>query len=275
MTQTTLAPFLRPDGYTPLPVRALLRETRVVTEATRHVARRGVNRVRPSLPHLRADRTAAPVVLVPGFFLGDLTLAPLAGALRADGRRAYASRIRMNVGCTLDALDQLEMRVEQVAARREQKVQVVGHSLGGLLARSVAARRPDLVEGIVTLGSPMQAPGALHPLLTLGVEGLTRLSRAGVPGLMESDCVAGECARTAYEICRTPLVDGLHFTAITSPKDGVVDHRACVDPQARVVEVRASHLGMVIDPQVVDVVRQAVALPAGGSLVELDRGEVA
>jgi triacylglycerol lipase len=37
-------------------------------------------------------------------------------------------------------------------------------------------------------------------------------------------------------------------------RDGVVHHRACLDPQAWVVQVRAAHLGMVVAPKVVAVV---------------------
>ena len=43
---------------------------------------------------------------------------------------------------------------------------IVGHSLGGMLARGLAVRRPDLVSGIITMGSPMLAPGAHHLVLT-------------------------------------------------------------------------------------------------------------
>ncbi len=53
-------------------------------------------------------------------------------------------------------------------------MQIVGHSLGGMLARGIAVRRPDLVSGIVTMGSPMLAPGAHHPLLSMGVDALVR-----------------------------------------------------------------------------------------------------
>ena len=60
-------------------------------------------------------------------------------------------------------------------------MRVVGHSLGGMLARGVAARRPDLVSGIVTMGSPMLAPGAHHASLARSVDLLVRLNRAGIP----------------------------------------------------------------------------------------------
>ncbi len=112
-------------------------------------------------------------------------------------------------------------------------MQIVGHSLGGMLARGLAVRRPDLVSGIVTMGSPMLAPGAHHVSLTRSVDVLVRLSRAGVPGLMSEDCVAGGVR--AAELRREPARryrSGSAFTAIYSRRDGIVDWRACIDPLA-------------------------------------------
>jgi pimeloyl-ACP methyl ester carboxylesterase len=211
-------------------------------------------------------------VLVPGFLAGDASLALMAAHLRAHGYRTYRSHIRANIGCTLDAAAQLERRLEHVAQRRGTRVQIVGHSLGGMLARGLAVRRPDLVSGIVTLGSPMLAPGAHHGLLTRGVEVLTRLSRAGFTGLMSEDCVAGACATESFEESRRPVPAGVGFTAVWSKRDGVVDWRACVDPQAVSVEVTASHVGMAVDPRVMDEVRRAVERHAWRSAVEVDRG---
>jgi pimeloyl-ACP methyl ester carboxylesterase len=137
-------------------------------------------------------------------------------------------------------------------------VRIVGHSLGGLLARGLAVRRPDLVSGIVTLGSPMLAPGAHHVSLTRSLDTLIRLSRAGIPGLMSLECVAGECARTSFAECRRPVPADVDFTAVYSRRDGIVDWRACVDPLATAVEVRSSHVGMAFDPDVHRVVRRAL-----------------
>ena len=69
--------------------------------------------------------------------------------------------------------------------------------------------------------------------------------------------------------------DGVAYTSIYSRRDGIVDHRACLDPQARTVEVSTSHVGMVVDPRVIDLVREVLAQPPGPSLVEVDRGEIA
>ena len=256
----------------------MLREYSLVSEAGRHVVRRvGDRRVRRSTPYVArtTPRHADPVVLVPGFMAGDLSLAVMARALRGRGFRTYRSKIRANVGCTLTAATQLEARLESIALRRGTRVQLVGHSLGGMIARGVAARRPDLVSNVVTMGSPMLAPGAHHSLLTTSVELLVRLSRAGLPGLMSEDCVAGACARQSFEECRVPLSDAVAFTAVYSRRDGIVDWRACVDPQAEAVEVTASHIGMAVDPRVLDLVADRLSLRTPASALEVDRGESA
>lgn len=273
MSTDTLASFLLPAGFARPGVGAVLREASLVGEAGRHVVRRlGDRRERRASAYRPVARHADPVVLVPGFLAGDLSLSFLATVLRQRGLRTYRSQIRANVGCTLDAAAQLEARLESIALRRGSRVQIVGHSLGGMLARGVAVRRPDLVSGIVTMGSPMLAPGAHHLALTASVEVLVRLSRAGLPGLMSEECVGGACARQSFDESRQPLAPDVAFTAIYSRRDGIVDWRACVDPAAVPVEVTASHVGMAVDPRVIDHVTAAVAAVTTSSVVEVDRG---
>ena len=239
----------------------MLRETGVVVEAGRSVLHAaGERRRRRAAPYSERSRPreAEPVLLVPGFLAGDASLSPLAAGLRRAGRRTYRSQIRANIGCAATAADQLEARIEAVASRRASRVQLVGHSLGGMLARGLAVRRPDLVSGIVTLGSPMLAPGAHHITLSASLEVLVRLSAAGWPGLMAEDCVSGACARSSFDETRARLPDDVTFTAVWSRRDGVVDWRACIDPQATAVEVSATHLGMAVDPRVHAVVVEAL-----------------
>ncbi|WP_284534476.1 esterase/lipase family protein [Nocardioides sp. T2.26MG-1] len=278
MTSSTLADFLLPTGFAcPRPA-AVLREGSAVLEAGRYAWRvAGEHRARRSTPYAArpADRHGDPVILVPGFLAGDGTLALMARALRAQGFRTYRSQIHANIGCTLNAAAQLETRLESIALRRGTRVQIVGHSLGGMLARGIAVRRPDLVSNIVTMGSPMLAPGAHHPSLAASVDLLVRLSKAGIPGLMSEECVAGSCARQSFGESRQPLPAGVDFTAVYSKRDGIVDWRACVDPLARAVEVTASHLGMAFDPRVIDVVGDALLRTSDVSAVEVDRGKSA
>lgn len=272
----TLGTFLQPEGFDRPRVAAALREGSVVGELGRHLVWvAGERRTRRATPYAgRGLVRGAPVVLVPGFLAGDASLGPMARALRRRGHRTYRSLIHANVGCTRVAAAQLEARLESIVLRRGTPVQVVGHSLGGMLARALAVRRPDLVAGIVAMGSPMLAPAAHHASLTRSVDVLVRLSRAGVPGLMAEDCVAGDCARLSFEESRQPLPPGIGFTAIYSRRDGIVDWRACIDPLATPVEVTASHIGMALDPRSIQAVVAALADHAA-SVVEVDRSESA
>lgn len=266
MTPPTLGDFLRPEGFERPHVAAVLREGSVVGEAGRYAVRSaGARRARRHTPYAGATppRSGDPVLLVPGFMAGDGTLSLMARGLRQAGWRTYRSHIHANVGCTLDAAELLEARLQAIAIRRGTRVQIVGHSLGGMLARGVAARRPDLVSGIITMGSPVLAPGAHHISLTRSVDVLVRLNRAGVRRFMSEDCVAGACARQSFDEAQQALPDGVGFTAIYSRRDGIVDWRACLDPAARAVEVTASHCGMALDPRVMDAV--VAGLLAGGS----------
>jgi triacylglycerol lipase len=278
VNRTPLAPFLHPEGFARPALRAVLQEGSLTAEVGRLAARSVADRrTRVTTPYAGRPplRSTEPVVLVPGFLAGDASLRPMAAMLRRNGYRSYRSHIHANVGCTLNAAAQLEQRLEAVAQRRGSRVRIVGHSLGGMLARGLAVRRPDLVSGIVTLGSPMLAPAAHHALLGRSVDVLVRLSRAGVPGLMAEECVAGDCARTSWEECRQPVPDDVEFTAVFSRRDGIVDWHACVDPLAEQVEVTASHVGMAVDPRVMDEVLAALRRQAtrqDESALEVDRG---
>jgi pimeloyl-ACP methyl ester carboxylesterase len=262
-TVTPLAPFLCPPGYAgPRGVRALAREGSAVSEAARYAGRTASARIRRSgtaYAQRSPEHALAPVVLVPGLMAGDGSLRLMSRQLRALGYRTYRSLMHANVGCTQRAADALERRVESVAERRGRKVSVVGHSLGGLLARRLAGRRPDLVDGIVTLGSPLLAPGATHPLLLFDLKVMARLRAVGLRAVMGEDCTSGECARLAWEQTRVPLAPTVSFTSVYSRRDGIVDWRSCLDPAATTVEVATSHVGMAFDPLVLDVVSSTLA----------------
>ena len=278
MTHHTVAGFLTPAGFCQPTAAAVLREGSIVREVGRYAMdsmSAGGARRRTPYASRPAVRRGDPVLLVPGFLAGDGSLLLMSRSLRREGLRTYRSAIRVNVGCTLAAAAQLEQRLEEVSQRRGSRVQIVGHSLGGMLARGVAARRPDLVSGIVTMGSPMLAPGAHHASLACSVDLLVRLHRAGLRGLMAEDCVAGHCARESFDQARAELPAEVAFTAIYSKRDGIVDWRACIDPVAQAVEVDSSHVGMAFDPQVIRAVARALLPTTATSAVEVDRGQIA
>jgi pimeloyl-ACP methyl ester carboxylesterase len=264
---SVLAPYLLPDGFGRPALAALLREGSLVTEAGRLAVHKGTSRTRRRTPYAARAvvRAPEPVLLVPGFLAGDWTLRQMAAGLRDRGFRTYRSHIHANVSCTLNAAALIETHLERIAERRGSRVQIVGHSLGGMIARGIAVRRPDLVAGIVTMGSPMLAPAAHHRLLTGGVTVLNRLSAVGLKGFMSQECVSGSCAEVSFHEVRQPLPPGVAMTNIYSRRDGIVDWKACIDPEGNAVEVRASHIGLAVDPRVIRLVGDALAQQMAGA----------
>src|SRR5260370_23356013 len=53
--------------------------------------------------------------------------------------------------------------------RTGARVSLIGHSRGGVLAKVLSHRKPDLVEQVITLGSPLKDPYDVHPLTMAGV----------------------------------------------------------------------------------------------------------
>jgi triacylglycerol lipase len=210
-------------------------------------------RSEPSEP-TAVDTGRVPVLLVPGFAATDIALEPMAEALRRRGHWTSRSGIGPNVGCTQEMADALERRLEVVAERVGHRVAIVGWSRGGTLGKVVAVRRPDLVESLVTLGTPNTHPLAVSETLSTQINLLARLRALGVPGLLDQDCLSGECARSVMAVLEGPFPDGISYTAVFSMEDGVIDWRACLDPDAMHIECSATHMGMGADPEVIEIV---------------------
>jgi pimeloyl-ACP methyl ester carboxylesterase len=187
-----------------------------------------------------------PVFLIPGYMAGDASLAPMAKALRAAGWKPERAGVRLNVGCATEMLGPIEARLEaHVDASGGQKAIVIGQSRGGTFGRWLAARRPDLVGGLVTLGSPLRDPLAVNVLVLVNLGVVGTLGTLGVPGVLSTHCMRlDRCCAPAWREGSGPLGTGFRFLSIYSRSDGIVDWRSCLDPAARHLEVESSHCGM-------------------------------
>jgi len=188
-----------------------------------------------------------PVLLIPGFLAGDPSLTRMAAWLRTGGFRTYRSGIAFNVDCMEPAVARLEARAEHVAARTGRRLVVVGQSRGGTLGRVLAVRRPDLVDTLVTLGSPVRDQLAFSARTEVAVRTVSTLGTLGVPGLFSRSCAAGPCcARSRSQMLRA-FPAGVRYVAVASWRDEVVATDACVDPASEVIDVATTHVGMGVD----------------------------
>jgi triacylglycerol lipase len=193
------------------------------------------------------DGRGRPVLLVPGFLAGDTSLALMGGWLGRAGYRPVKAGVRANVDCSAALLARFEERLEGAVRTQGKRAAVIGQSRGGSLAKALAGRRPDLVCGLVALGSPQLDPLAVHPLVRLQVEAVGRLGTLGAPGLFRRSCLDGDCCAEFRADLAGELPADVGFVSVYSRSDGVVDWRACLDPAAdEHVEIGASHCGMAV-----------------------------
>jgi triacylglycerol lipase len=192
------------------------------------------------------DGRGRPVLLIPGFMAGDGSLAMMAGWLKRTGYRPSRAGMRANVDCSGAIAMRLEGRLEQLVAEQGRRAALVGQSRGGSIARVLGCRRPDLVCGVVALGSPQLDPLAVHPLVRLQVEAVARLGSLGAPGFFKRSCLEDECCASFWTDLPEPMPSGVGLVSVYSKTDGIVDWRACLDPHGEQVEIDASHCGMAV-----------------------------
>lgn len=193
--------------------------------------------------------TGAPVLLLPGLFNSDRSNFVLRGHLRALGHDARGWGLGRNFGARTIGADAARLIdvVEAVVADTGQKVALVGVSLGGMMARLVAHRRPDLVRQVVTVASPYAGDGRATNVWR-AFEWITG-ERLGDPAVQ---------ARST-ELARPLPVPA---TALWSRSDGLVNGLICHAPaeaNCRAVEIRSSHLGVQLRPAVLRIVAEALA----------------
>lgn len=193
------------------------------------------------------------VIAMPGFTGSDETMSAINTFLTTLGYRSVSWGLGQNHGYRSRRFfeGQLDRLGDTVARRADETglpVALVGHSLGGVYAREVARRHPDLIDRVITLGSPAHFGGARGAGLNTAVRSADDLknTRRGVASL------AGRVRAS-----RDEPPEGVPLVSIYSPLDAVVPVRMAKIPDAFAarepgvprenLEVACSHMGMAVN----------------------------
>ena len=138
--------------------------------------------------------------------------------------------------CPDHTLPRLEKILRKASRKTRGRIVIIGHSLGGIYARELACRFPDLVERAILLGSPVKAP--LEGSNTF-LRPLFEWAHRRCPGGLEATKGPSEVEMSL----RPPRVPE---TIIYSKTDGVVQWQNCVESGAHVeaIAVASSHCGI-------------------------------
>lgn len=200
------------------------------------------------------------VIIIPGFLGTDLYLTELHAWLRRIGYRPYFSGIGVNAECpNLLIQRRLNQTIDKALADTGRKIHLIGHSLGGVIARSAAGQRPKDVASVITLAAPIRGTVANRAVLRAAEAVRLRILEEHGRGVLP-DCYTGRCTCNFLGSLRRKVPEAMLETAIYTRQDGIVDWRYCVtmNPE-KDVEVPGTHIGMAFNPAAYAVVADRLA----------------
>ncbi|RGP41190.1 hypothetical protein BPTFM16_01486 [Altererythrobacter insulae] len=176
------------------------------------------------------------VMVLPGFATHPSRMRYLARQLERAGHKTKRWGLGFNLGPTTSNVDFLEARLEEIHDRYEQDVVLLGWSLGGLFARELAHRRPELVSKVITMGSPFS--GDRRANNAWRIYQFVTGHRVDEPPIQS-------------DVSQKPPVETV---ALWSARDGIVSARsACgrTGERDRAIALRCRHMGFSYAPEVI------------------------
>jgi len=200
------------------------------------------------------------VVVVPGFLGSDFYLTHLHTWLKRIGYKSYVSGIGLNAECpNLLIQYRLTQTLEQALAETGRKIHLIGHSLGGVIARSVATQRPKDIASVITMGSPFRG-NVVHPSVMRAAKAVRKhiLHEHG-PDVLPA-CYTARCTCDFLNHLRRDIPESVLQTAIYTKDDGIVDWKYCrTEDSDSDYEVPGTHIGMAFNASVFTIIANRLA----------------
>lgn len=189
------------------------------------------------------------IVLVPGLLADDSSLLVLRWFLRSLGYQAVGWGMGFNLGDVELIAEKLRPRLLAIAQAAQSKITLIGWSLGGLLSREFAREHPDLVEQVITMGTPVMG-GARYTVAARYYRHILGFDLDD----MEEQLRDRDLVPLKVPVC-----------ALYSRRDGIVSWQACIDSRhhhIEHVEVDTTHLGFGLCPEVYEIIARKLQDPA-------------
>ena len=206
----------------------------------------------------RGDGSA--VVVIPGFLGSDVYMRRMSSWLSRVGYRPYLSGIHLNAECpNLLIKYRLAEIIAKALRETRRKIHLIGHSLGGIMARSIAAQQPDHVASVISLAAPFRGK-VLHRTVMQATAAVRQqvIQQHGRDVLPE--CYTARCTCEFVNSLLGDMDTSVMQTAIYTCDDGIADWRYCRTGEANCdFEVAGTHIGMVFNPSVYTIIGRRLA----------------
>ncbi len=206
----------------------------------------------------RGNGTA--VVLIPGFLCPDVYLTPLGGWLERIGYRAFYSGVGINSECpNLLIQNQLNKTIDKALQKTGRKVHLLGHSLGGVIARSLAVQRPKEIASIITLGTPVSSLVAHSTILRAAEHVRLRIAKEHGDAVLP-ECYTSHCGCDFLNSAHRRIPRKILHSSVYTRDDGIVDWRCCKTGNCEAdYLVNGTHIGLVFNPLVYKIIARCLA----------------
>jgi triacylglycerol lipase len=200
------------------------------------------------------------VVLIPGFLCPDHYLLPLHQWLERLDYQPFRSGISFNAECPNLLIERcLNETIDNALAKTGRKIHLIGHSLGGIIARSIAGQRTKDIASVTTLGAPFRGTVAHSSILRAAEAVRSRILKKHGAGVLPA-CYTGHCTCSFVDSLQRDVPSSVLETAVYTRDDGIVDWRYCIteNPEAD-FEVSGTHIGLVFNPSVYTIIADRLA----------------
>ena len=204
-----------------------------------------------------------PILCISGYGAGDASMLPLRSFLKLIGYNPLKAEIGINIESKEDRIksvndatsfrhkmvDLLKERVNMLYQQHNQKVVLIGWSMGGLFAADVSQQIPDKVSQVITMGSPFGDPRG-----TSTFNLLRWINKSDIPiEEQDFDTWLNKRQMTSEEV---PI------KVLYSKSDGIVGEstaRLHEHPAVEHIEVDSSHVGFAVNANVFKTIADCLA----------------
>ncbi|MCK9529471.1 MAG: alpha/beta hydrolase [Gammaproteobacteria bacterium] len=185
----------------------------------------------------KEEADGRPVLVIPGFLTNDHATLLLRSALLSCGFKPYTWNQGTNIIASDSLINTIHKELVRIYDEHKTPVTIIGWSMGGFYARCLAKMSPELVNSVITLGTPFKQKIDIEEMRK-------KYTKIGID--IDDHPICDQYTNYMGEI---PVVP---FSSLYSKADIIAPYQDCLETETDIsenIEVDTTHFGFVYDPE--------------------------